>query len=309
MLARLENSRHKGSNDHCSAETETMCDDEINPGIIEDWSVTRRSFGFLTAAAAAGAAGATRAATAVTEKNVEIKTPDGAADAALFYPQGRGSWPAVLMWPDIMTLRPVFREMGKRLAAEGYVVLVPNFYYRGGKAPAGGFNFSTDEGRAAIAPLRATLNEAAIDRDAAAFIAFLDAQPQTNKARKAGVQGYCMGGPFAFRTAAALPDRIGAVASFHGGGLVSAQPTSPHLLIPKTKAEYLVAIAANDDQRSPDDKTKLKAALDAAGRPNKVEVYAGANHGWTVPGSAAYNEPQAEKAWAELLAMYKRALV
>ena len=285
-----------------------MCDDEINPGIIEDWSVTRRSFGFLTVAAA-GAATAARAAVPVTEKDVEIKTPDGTADAALFYPQGTGSWPAVLMWPDIMSLRPVFREMGKRLAAEGYVVLVPNFYYRGGKASGAGLNFSTPEGRAAIAPLRAALNEAAIDRDAVAFLGFLDAQPQTNKARKAGVQGYCMGGPFSFRTAAALPDRIGAVASFHGGGLVGAQPTSPHLLIPKTKAEYLVAIAANDDQRSPDDKTTLKAALDAAGRPNKVEVYAGANHGWTVPGSQAYNEPQAEKAWAELLAMYKRALV
>jgi carboxymethylenebutenolidase len=285
-----------------------MCDDEINPGIIEDWSVTRRSFGFLTVAAA-GAAGAARAATAVTEKDVDIKTPDGTADAALFYPQGSGSWPAVLMWPDIMSLRPVFREMGRRLAAEGYVVLVPNFYYRGGKASATGLNFSTPEGRAAIAPLRAALNEAAIDRDAVAFMAFLDAQPQTNKAKKAGVQGYCMGGPFSFRTAAAVPARIGGVATFHGGGLVSTQPTSPHLLIPQTRAEYLICVAANDDERSPDDKTKLKAALDAAGRPNKVEVYAGANHGWTVPGSAAYNEPQAEKAWAELLAMYKRALV
>jgi carboxymethylenebutenolidase len=286
-----------------------MCDDEINPGIIEDWSVTRRVFGFLTAAAAAGATGAACAATAVVEKDVDIKTPDGTADAALFYPQGTGSWPAVLMWPDIMSLRPVFREMGRRLSAEGYVVLVPNFYYRGGKASATGLNFSTPEGRAAITPLRAQLNDAAIDRDAVAFLGFLDAQPQTNKAKKAGVQGYCMGGPFAFRTAAALPDRIGAVGSFHGGGLVSTQPSSPHPLIPKTKADYLVAIAANDDQRSPDDKTKLKAALDAAGRPNKVEVYAGANHGWTVPGSAAYNEPQAEKAWAELLALYKRALV
>ena len=159
-----------------------MCDDEINPGIIEDWSVTRRSFGFLTVAAA-GAATAARAAVPVTEKDVEIKTPDGTADAALFYPQGTGSWPAVLMWPDIMSLRPVFREMGKRLAAEGYVVLVPNFYYRGGKAGAG-LNFSTPEGRAAIAPLRAALNEAAIDRDATAFLGFLDAQAQTNKAKK-----------------------------------------------------------------------------------------------------------------------------
>lgn len=286
-----------------------MCDDEINPGIIEDWSVTRRSFGVLTAAAAAGAAGVARAAVQVVEKDVDIKTPDGTADAALFYPEGKGSWPAVLMWPDIMTLRPVFREMGRRLAAEGYVVLAPNLYYRGGKASGADLNFSTPEGRAKITPLRAMLTDAGIDKDAVAFMGFLDAQPQTNKARKAGVQGYCMGGPFAFRTAAAVPARIGAVATFHGGGLVSDQASSPHLLIPKTRAEYLVCIAANDDQRSPDDKTKLKAALDAAGRPNKVEVYAGANHGWTVPGGQAYNQASAEKAWTELLALYKRALV
>lgn len=285
-----------------------MCDDEINPGIIEDWSVTRRSFGLLSVAAA-GAATAARAATAVVEKDVEIKTPDGTADAALFYPEGKGTWPAVLMWPDIMTLRPVFREMGRRLAAEGYVVLVPNFYYRGGKASAQGIDFSAPDGRAKIAPLRAALTEDAIDRDATTYVAFLDAQPQTNKAKKAGVQGYCMGGPFSFRTAAVAPSRIGAVATFHGGGLFTANPTSPHLLLPKTKAEYLICVAANDDERAPDDKTKLKAALDAAGLKNKVEVYAGANHGWTVPGSQAYNQAQAEKAWAELLAVYKRALV
>lgn len=285
-----------------------MCDDEINPGIIEDWSVTRRSFGLLSVAAA-GAATAARAATAVVEKDVEIKTPDGTADAALFYPEGKGTWPAVLMWPDIMTLRPVFREMGRRLAAEGYVVLVPNFYYRGGKAAAQSLDFSAPDGRAKIAPLRAALTEDAIDRDAVAFVSFLDAQAQTNKAKKVGVQGYCMGGPFSFRTAAIVPARIGAVASFHGGGLVTANPSSPHLIAAKTKAEYLVCVAANDDARAPDDKTKLKAALDAAGLKNKVEVYEGANHGWTVPGSQAYNQAAAEKAWAELLAVYKRALV
>jgi carboxymethylenebutenolidase len=284
-----------------------MCDDEINPGIIEDWSVTRRRFGLLTVAAT-GIAGVAHAATQVVEKDVDIKTPDGTADAALFYPQGKGSWPAVLMWPDIMTLRPAFREMGRRLAAEGYVVLVPNLYYRGGRA-SGDLNFSTPEGRNRITPLRAMLTDAGIDRDAVAFMAFLDAQPQTDKARKAGVQGYCMGGPFAFRTAAAVPGRIGAVASFHGAGLVSDQPGSPHRLIAKTHAEYLVCIAANDDQRQPEAKTTLKAAFEAAGRPAKVEVYAGANHGWTVPGGGAYNEASAEKAWAELLALYKRALV
>jgi N4-(beta-N-acetylglucosaminyl)-L-asparaginase len=177
-----------------------------------------------------------------TGKDVEIKTPDGVADAALFYPEGKGSWPAVVVWPDVMSLRPVFRDMGKRLAAAGYVVLVPNLYYRAKKAPVieGTFNFANPDDRAKLTPLRATVTPEGTDRDAAAYVAFLDAQPQTNKAKKVGVQGYCMGGPLSFRTAAAAPGRVGAVATFHGGGLVTDQPTSPHLLIPKTHADYLI---------------------------------------------------------------------
>lgn len=287
-----------------------MCDDDIHQGLIEDPTVSRRTFGLMGVAAAGIATTARAAADRVVEKDVQIKTPDGVADAALYYPDGKGSWPAVLIWPDVMSLRPVFREMGRRLAAQGYVVLVPNLYYRVKRAPVveGAFNFANPEDRAKLTPLRASVTPEGTDRDAVAYLAFLDAQPQTNKKRKVGTQGYCMGGPLAFRTAAAVPGRVAAVASFHGGGLVTDQPSSPHLLLPKTRAEFLVLIAENDDKQDPAGKDKLKAALTAAGRPHRVEVYEGAAHGWTVRGSQVYNEPLAEKAWAELLDLYKRAL-
>ena len=288
-----------------------MCDDDIHQGLIEDPTVSRRTFGLMTVAAAGLTAASAHAAAPVVEKDVEIKTPDGLADAALYYPEGKGAWPAVLLWPDVLSLRPVFREMGKRLAASGYVVLVPNLYYRVKKAPVieGAFNFASPDDRAKLAPLRTSVTPDGTDRDAVAYLAFLDAQPQTDKKRKVGTQGYCMGGPLAFRTAAAVPGRVAAVASFHGGGLVTDQPSSPHLLLPQTRAEFLVLIADNDDKQDPAVKDKLKAALTAAGRPHRVEVYAGAAHGWTVKGSQVYNEPLAEKAWAELLDLYKRALI
>lgn len=286
-----------------------MCDDDIHQGLVHDPSVSRRAFG-LMGVAAAGAATAARAQGKVVEKDVGVTTPDGVADSVLYHPAGTGTWPAVLIWPDILGLRPVFRDMGRRLAAEGYVVLVVNPFYRAKKAPIvdGTFNFANPEDRAKIAPLRATLTPQNVDRDALAYVAFLDAQAQTNKAAKVGVQGYCMGGPLSFRTAAAAAGRIGAVASFHGGGLHTAEADSPHLLIPKTAAEYLILVADNDDKKEPQVKDQLKAAFAAAGRPAKVEVYAGADHGWTVKGSQVYNEPAAEKAWSELLALYKRAL-
>lgn len=286
-----------------------MCDDDIHQGLVDDPRVSRRAFGLMTMAAT-GVAGSAYAAASVIEKDVEIATPDGKADAALFHPEGKGPWPAVLIWPDVISLRPVFREMGRRLAASGYVVLVPNLYYRVKHAPVveGAFNFANPDDRAKLTPLRASVTPEGTDRDAVAYLAFLDAQPQTSRKKKAGVQGYCMGGPLAFRTAAAVSGRIGAVASFHGGGLVTDQPTSPHLLLPRTRAEYLVLIADNDDKQDPTIKDRLKAALAAAKRPAKVEVYAGAAHGWTVRGSQPYDEPAAEKAWAELLALYKRVL-
>lgn len=286
-----------------------MCDDDIHQGLTHDPTVSRRAFGLMTVLAA-GLGGAAHAGAPVVEKDVEIKTPDGLADAALYYPEGKGSWPAVVVWPDVISLRPAFREMGRRLAASGYVVLVPNLYYRVKKAPVveSGFNFASPEDRAKIMPMRATVTPEGTDKDATAYIAFLDALPQTNKKKKVGVQGYCMGGPLAFRTAGISPSRVAAVASFHGGGLVTDAPTSPHLTLPVSKADYLICVADNDDKKDPADKEKLKVALDAAKRPNKIEVYAGAAHGWTVKGSQVYDEPAAEKAWAELLALYKRTL-
>jgi len=287
-----------------------MCDDDIHPGLVHDPRVSRRAFGLMTAAVGGLAATAAHADDKVVETDVVIKTPDGEADAALFKPAGKGKWPAVLIWPDVMSLRPVFRDMGRRLAAAGYVVLVPNLYYRVKKAPVidGTFNFANPEDRAKITPLRATVTPEGTDRDALAYVAFLDAQKETDKGRKIGVQGYCMGGPLSFRTAAAAPGRIAAVASFHGGGLVTAEPTSPHLLIPKTHAEYLIEVADNDDKKEPDVKDKLKAAFAQAKRPAKVEVFEGAAHGWTVKGSQVYNEAAAEQTWTNLLDLYKRTL-
>ena len=287
-----------------------MCDDDIHQGLVHDPRLSRRTFGLAAAALGGVTATSAQARAAVIEKDVEIKTPDGVADAALFAPEGKGKWPAVLLWPDVMSLRPVFRDMARRLAAEGYVVLVPNLYYRVKKAPVidGPFDFSKPDDRAKLTPLRATVTPEGTDRDAAAYVAFLDAQPRTNKAKKVGVQGYCMGGPLAFRTAAVAPGRIAAVATFHGGGLVTAEPTSPHLLIPKTHAQFLIEVADNDDKQDPTVKDKLKAAFAEAKRPAKVEVFEGAAHGWTVKGSQVYNEPAAEKVWADLLALYKRVL-
>jgi carboxymethylenebutenolidase len=286
-----------------------MCDDDIHPGLIVDPTVSRRGFGLL-GLAAAGVAGAARAGVAVIETDVEIRTPDGLADAALYYPEGKGPWPAVLIWPDVVSLRPAFREMGRRLAGEGYVVLVPNLYYRVRKAPVveGAFNFSNPENRAKLAPMRATVTPEGTDRDAVAYMAFLDGLKQTDTRKRAGVQGYCMGGPLSFRTAAAVSGRIGAVGSFHGGGLYTDQPTSPHLLLTKTTAEFLVAVADNDDRQDPTIKDRLKVAMDAAGRTSAIEVYPAA-HGWCVRGSAVYDEVQAERAWAALLTMYRRTLV
>lgn len=284
-----------------------MCDD-IHEGLIHDPTVSRRTFGILSAAAAGGLATSAYAAD-VTEKDVEVKTPDGVADAALYYPAGKGPWPGVLLWCDFLSLRPVFREMGRRLAAEGYVVLVPNFYYRTKKAPVieGAFNFASAEDRAKITPMRAALTNEAAARDAGAYIDFIDAQPQTNKKKRIGVQGYCMGGPLTVRTAGVRPNRVGAAATFHSGGLTGPQPDSPHLLIPKTKAAYLIATAQNDDKQRPTEKDELKKLFADSKIKGTVDVYA-ADHGWCVKGSPVYNEAEAERAWAELLKLYKTSL-
>ena len=288
-----------------------MCDSDNNQGYVVDTSFTRRSV-VLTLSSSAAIAGLPTAAFAATvaEKNVTVPTPDGSADAALFHPAGKGSWPAVLMWPDILGLRPVFREMGRRLAGAGYTVLVPNPFYRTRRAPivTGPFDFNDPKQLQPLMALKATLTDAAVDRDAGAFITFLDKQKEVNNRKAAGVQGYCFSGPFAFRTAAVRPERVRAVATFHGGGLVTKDANSPHLLIPKTKASFLVAIARNDDQKQPEAKDVLKATFAAAKRPAKVEVYP-ADHGWCMAGSAVYDQVSAERAWAELLRLYRADLV
>ena len=272
---------------------------------------SRRDFAALTGATTVLAVAGEAQAAEVVETDVMIKTADGNCDAAIYHPAGKGKWPAVLIWPDALGLRPAFRDMGKRLAAEGYVVLVPNPFYRSRPAPVftGPFDFGNADDRAKLAVIRAPLTPEAVARDATTFLAYLDTQKVTNKKAKAGVQGYCMGGPMTMQTSAALPARIGAAGSFHGGGLVTDKPDSPHLLVPKIKAQYYFGIASNDDKAQPTAKDTLKAAFAAVNGVAKIEVYSDAMHGWCVPGSAIYNQVSAEKAWGELLALYKRALV
>ena len=267
--------------------------------------VTRRQFGVLLGAGMAMMLPKVVNAVAVTESDVDIKTPDGTCDAYFVHP-ATGTAPAVLIWPDIFGLRPAFRQMGKRLAESGYSVLVVNPFYRAKKAPTAEKGAATPIDQ--VRPLAGGLTEATNMTDAKAFIAWLDQQTSVAKNKKVGTQGYCMGGPLAFRTAAAVPDRVGAVASFHGGGLVTTAPNSPHLQAATSKAQFLIAIAENDDQRSPNDKTTMKETFAKANLPAEIEVYAGSAHGWCPPDSQVYNEPNAEKAWARLLALYSKAL-
>jgi carboxymethylenebutenolidase len=280
--------------------------------------IGRRDFvGLSLGTGLAAAAVASAAEPDVVEINVEIKTPDGTCDAAFIHPKS-GSHAGVLVWPDAFGLRPATRDIGKRLAAAGYSVLVPNPFYRVSKAPftdASGFDFQNPADMAKLRPLMASVNAPGnAEKDAAAYVAFLDAQKEVDKAKKIGTQGYCMGGPLVMKTAAAVPDRVGAGASFHGGGLVTDGPDSPHLLAPKIKARMYFGIASNDDARQPDAKDKLREAFAAAKVPAEIEVYAGALHGWCMPdmptqnGAPIYNKADAERAWGKLLALYKTAL-
>ena len=286
-----------------------MCDQDHFETDRDDFEsqglVTRRQFGVLLGAGVAMLLPQVVDAVTVTEADVTVKTPNGTADCYFVHPAS-GTAAAVLVWPDIFGLRPAFRQMAKRLAETGYSVLVVNPFYRTKKAP------TADKGAATpipeVMPLAQSLNEMTHMTDAKAFVAWLDQQPSVAKNRKIGTQGYCMGGPIAFRTAAAVPDRIGAVGSFHGGPLVTTMPNSPHLQAAMSKAQFLIAIASNDDMRSPEEKNVLKETFAKAKLPAEIEVYAGAAHGWCPPDSGVYNEPQAEKAWTRLLALYGKAL-
>ena len=283
-----------------------MCDqdhsDSIKEAEAKGW-VTRRQFGALLGAGVAMALPQVASAVTVTDGDVTIKTPDGTCDAYFVKP-ATGTGAGVLIWPDIFGLRPAFRTMGKRLAENGYAVLVVNPFYRVKPAP------TAEQGAAtpipSLIPLAQALNATTHATDAKAFTAWLDQQASVAKNRKMGTQGYCMGGPMAFRTAAAS-DRVGAIASFHGGGLVTMDADSPHLLASKTKASLLIAIASNDDKQRPMEKDVLKETFGKSGQSAEIEVYSGA-HGWCPPDSGVYNEPDAEKAWARLLALYGKAL-
>jgi carboxymethylenebutenolidase len=287
-------------------------DEEREEELLDDRS--RRNFVALSLAAGLGAA--TRSASGkelpVIETDVEVKTPDGTCDAVFIYP-AKGSHPGVLVWPDSLGLRPVLRRLGRRIAGEGYSVLVPNHLYRMARAPVFDESFDyaqnpadREKYRLITAPFFAP---GAAERDAIAYVAFLDAQRQVNKKKKIGTHGYCLGGPYVMKTAAALPGRVGAGASFHGGFLVIDKPNSPHLLAPKIKARLYFAIASDDDEREPHVKDKLKEAFAAANVRAEIEVYPNALHGWCVPDNkAAENKQDAERAWAKLVALYKLAL-
>jgi carboxymethylenebutenolidase len=297
-----------------------MSGTDHDPKETQSSGATRREF--VTGSAAVGLAAAAGVALGaerdVVEKNVEIKTADGSCDAVFLHPSA-GAHPGVLIWTDIFGLRPAFRAIGRRLAAQGYSVLVPNPFYRTERAPvvvdASSFDFANTADRTKAEQWSASTRlPGTIERDAEAHTAFLDAQPQVDRTRKLGTQGYCMGGPLVFRTAAQVPDRVGAAATFHGGGLVTDKPDSPHLLAPRIRARMYLAIAASDDARQPDAKDKLREAFAAAHVLAEIEVYAGTIHGWCVPdmprhdGKPIYNRPDAERAWGKLLDLYRAVL-
>ena len=291
-----------------------MCDEKTfadqDEHLRRSGGVTRREFGALSVGVGVSMIWSEPANAAdVVGGDIEIETPDGKADCYFVRPSS-GAHPGVLLWPDAFGLRPAMKSMGKRLAASGYSVLVVNPYYRSTRAPIlpEGADFGDPETRRTIMSMMATLTAQTHVADAKAFVAYLDGRPSVADDRKMGTMGYCMGGPITMRTAAARPDRIGAAASFHGGRLVTDGADSPHLLVPKIKAQYLFAIAENDDESQPEAKKVLREAFERSGVPAEIEVYEGALHGWCPPDSRVYNEVQAERAWSRLLALFGTAL-
>lgn len=290
-----------------------MCDQDHYDDDLKEYNeraaLSRRQFAALgIGAASAFVLQRPANAVAVTESDVKIKTPDGTCDAYFAHP-ATGSAAGVLIWPDILGLRPAFRQMGKKLAESGYSVLVVNPFYRSKPAPVipDGAKFSDPAIRNVVMPMSQQLNPTTQVTDAKALVAWLDQQPSVDKKKKIGTMGFCMSGPFTIRTASVAPDRVGAAASFHGGGLTTTAADSPHLLIPQTKAQYLFAIAENDDKRQPESKTILKETLDKAKLQGEVEVYPAA-HGWVPTDMEPHDPVQAEKAWGRLLVLFKKAL-
>ncbi len=290
-----------------------MCDEHTaadNERFLASVHPSRRQFGMIAGAAGLIAALPVPAnAAAIKGRDVVIKTPEGDCDAYFVAP-AKGKAPGVLVWPDIMGLRPAFRQMADRLAQSGYAVLVVNQFYRSVKAPiiAAGEDFSNPDVRARILPYTQKLSAAGTVSDAKAFTDWIDLQKEIDKKKGLASTGYCMGGPMVFRTLAARADRYRAGGTFHGGGLVGDKPDSPNKLVLQMKASLLIAIAENDDQKAPTDKDTLKAAFADAKLPAEIEVYAGTLHGWCPPDSKVYNQAQAEHAWERQLALFKTAL-
>jgi len=288
----------------------TLRDAEVAESRNDTGQITRRQLGVAAAGATLAAMlPKARGAESLAKVDVRVTTPDGEADCYFAHPS-TGKHPGVIVWPDILGLRPAFRDMGDRLASSGYAVLTVNPYYRRAQAPvvAEGASFRDPATRQKVMPLARSLTPETNVTDANAFVAFLDAQGAVDTSRPIGTTGYCMGGPMTMRTAAAVPGRIGAGASFHGGGLVTGNADSPHLLVPTMRASFLFAIADNDDQRDPDAKGALREAFDSAGLHAEIEVYEGAQHGWCPPDSAVYSQEHAERAWERLLVLFGEAL-
>jgi carboxymethylenebutenolidase len=283
-----------------------MTDGQYHRGIE---AVLRRTGALLIAAGLAAAATlcSAQAGVKVTQEDVVIKTPDGSAEAVLYHPAAKGKWPAVLLWPDFVGLRPAFRDLARKFAAEGYVVLLPNSFYRSMRPNDAELNPRDPAIRPTLTKYREEATDDGIARDASAYIAFLDAQTATDRKRKAAVIGYDLGGSYAFRTAAALPDRISAVGSIYGLGVATPRPNSPHLLAPKSKAAYYVALARDDDTREPEDKADIRKVIEEARLQGTVDVYP-ADHDWANPASKAYDPVASERAFQALVALLKSRL-
>jgi carboxymethylenebutenolidase len=287
-----------------------MCDENLLKHFRSSNDLTRRQFGALSIGTGAAMV-LPRAANAleVTAATVDVATPDGVADCHFVHPVS-GAHPAVLIWPDARGLRTVYFQMAARLAESGYSVLAVNPYYRGKRAPVlpEGALASDPNTMTVLRPLLADLNPETHVTDALALLEYLDAQPSVDSQRKMATTGYCLGGPMTMRAAAARPDRIGAAASFHGIQLATDAPDSPHLLVPRMRAQYLFAIAADDDARDPNSKVLLREAFDSAGLAAEIEVYEGANHSWCTADSPVHNPAQAERAWSRMMNLFETVL-